>query len=77
MNHKNEVHFDPKGDPELVKQIQSMMARGGAYQKECQRQGVKFLPKQVMRPVLARLGIADGPMIKPRSDEFLVVDLQD
>lgn len=68
-------YFDPKGDPMLPKQILDMMARGEAYHTECEHRRVKFLPKQVMRPVFATKGLSEGPMLKPRKLDFLILDV--
>ena len=51
------VYIDPKADEALVPTLQAMLARGEAYQSECKHRRVKFLPKQVMRPVYARASL--------------------
>lgn len=61
------------GDPMLVRQVHAMLARGEAFQAECKRRGVRFLPKQVMRPVYAKAGIAEGKVIRLRLNDFYAV----
>lgn len=68
--------FDPKGDPHLIPQIRAMHVRGSLYSAECHLRGVKFLPKQVMRPVYVREGIGVGPMVKAGKSDFLVLDFK-
>lgn len=69
-------YIDPKGDPILVEKLQAMMARGDAYRMECKLRGVRFLPRQVMRPVFAKAGLADGPICKLRRPDFPVLNLE-
>lgn len=64
------VYIDPKADEALVPALQAMMARGEAFQAECMRRRVKFLPKQVMRPVYAQAGLSDGAILKAQPDAF-------
>ena len=53
--------------------MMAMIDRGEAFGAECKRRRVKFLPLQVMRPIYMKAGLSVGPMIKPRSAEFLVL----
>ena len=66
--------IDPKADPALVPTMQAMVARGEMFGNECKRRGVKFLPTQVMRPIYQKAGLSAGPMVKARSNEFLVLN---
>lgn len=70
-----EEYFDPKADRMLTKQIIDMIARGEAYHAECKQRHVKFLPKQVMRPVFAKNGLSEGRILKPRNMDFLTVNV--
>lgn len=64
------VYIDPKADETLVPTLQAMQARGEAFLSECKLRRVKFLPKQVMRPVYARAGLADGPILRALPNGF-------
>jgi hypothetical protein len=66
------VFVDGKADASLAPTIQVMLARGEAYMGECKRRKVNFLPKQVMRPILASKGLTDGPLLKSRGSNFLL-----
>lgn len=70
------IRFDPKGDPHLISQMLAMSDRGALYSTECSVRGVKFLPKQVMRPVFVREGLGDGPMVKTSVGDFLFLDFK-
>ncbi len=63
----------PKADPALAPALKAMIDRGEAFGAECKRRGVKFLPLQAMRPIYIKEGLSVGAMIKPRSEEFLVL----
>lgn len=65
--------IDPKADPTAITAMKAMIDRGEAFGVECERRGVKFLPLQVMRPIYMKAGLSVGPMVRPRSDEFLVL----
>ncbi len=65
--------LDPKADPMLAPRLQEMLARGEAYRAECKRRGLRFLPKQVMRPILTESGLGVGPMLAARSSDHLVM----
>lgn len=66
------IYIDPKPDLALVPTLQAMVARGEAVQAECKRRKVKFLPRQVMRRILAKAGLEDGTILQPRSNDFFV-----
>ena len=68
--------IDPKGDLMQTEKLRAMMARGEAYRIECKLRGVRFLPRQVMRPVYARAELADGPTCKSRGPDFLILNLE-
>jgi hypothetical protein len=72
-NSSNTFLFvDGKADAAMAPTLKAMLARGEAYVGECQRRKVKFLPKQVVRPIWAGKGLTDGPLIKSRgADLFL------
>ena len=61
-----------KADVSMVQNLQAMITRGEIYMAECQRLKVKFLPKQVMRPIWAGKGLPDGPLIKSRNSDFVL-----
>lgn len=65
------IFIDGKADASLAPTIQAMLARGDAYMGECQRRKVKFLPKQVVRPIWASKGLTDGQFLKSRGTNFL------
>ena len=69
---KSGVFIDGKADAELAPTIQAMLGRGDAYMVECKRRKVKFLPKQVVRPIWASKGLKDGPLLKSPGKNLLM-----
>ena len=69
---KSFVFIDGKADASMAPTIRAMLARGEAYMGECQRRKVKFLPKQVVRPIWASKGLTDGPLVKSRRTNLLM-----
>lgn len=69
---KSSVFIDGKADTELAPTLQAMLVRGETYVGECQRRKVKFLPKQVVRPIWASKGLKDGPLLKSPSKNLLL-----
>lgn len=68
---QSNIFIDGKADASLAPAIQAMLARGDAYMGECQRRKVRFLPKQVVRPIWANKGLTDGQYLKSRGTNFL------
>jgi hypothetical protein len=65
------IFLDRQDDSELVPTLQAMVLRSEAYMGECKRRKVKFLPKQVMRPILAGKGLTEGVLLKSRGTNYL------
>lgn len=74
LNESPVIVIDPKGDPEVLKQLQACLVRGEVVCAECIRRGVRFLPKQILRALFAKAGLQDGLTAKPRRHEFMVPD---
>lgn len=51
------VFIDGKADAQMIPSIQKMLKRRELTKYECVRRGVRFLPKQVMRPIFADNGL--------------------
>lgn len=60
---KSIIVIDPTGDSQLGEQV---VQRGDLYRAECAMRGVKFLPSQVVRTVLAHACMPDGPYLTTR-----------
>jgi len=67
---------DGKACHAMKGQVSEMLTRGRLYAVECARRKVKFLPRQVMRPVFAKVGLEHGPLIKHRPSDLFVLDVQ-
>lgn len=64
--------IDGKADASLAPTIKDMVARGEAYMQECDRRKVRFLPIQVIRPIWASNGLADGPLLKSHGTKLFL-----
>ena len=61
---------DPKEDSDLKRKLTQLLRRSQLYVDECERRGVRFLPVQVMRPVFAVDGVANGKYRRNLEDRF-------
>lgn len=57
QNGEGFMFVDGKTDNRLADQIGAIVRRADLTRAECARRGVKFLPKQVMKPIYAQAGL--------------------
>lgn len=69
------VNIDIKEDPSMVPALKDALKRGELRSAELRRRGLKFLPSQVLRKLYANEGLALGPAIKSRHEDFFRISL--
>lgn len=57
QNGEDFLFVDGKTDTRIADQIGEVLRRAELARTECARRGVKFLPKQVMKPIYAQAGL--------------------
>jgi hypothetical protein len=68
--------IDGKADHAMQGRVSDGLTRGRLYVAECDRRKVRFLPRQVMRPVFAKVGLEHGTLIKHGPSDFFVLNVQ-